>query len=65
MKNGAQGMSKIAKSTGEPAKRCTASRSLSPDAGLARSFGWTERRSIARNTRASSRACAVAPMRAA
>ena len=28
----------------------------SPEAGFARSLGWTERRSIARNTRASSRA---------
>ena len=64
-KKGAQGMSKTAKSTGEPASRCTASRSLSPEAGFDRSLASTARRRLARKTCESSRACTVAPIRAA
>ena len=51
MKTGAQGMSKTAKSTGEPVSFCTASRSLRPEAGFDRSLDSTERRRLARNTR--------------
>ena len=38
MKNGAQGMSKTAKSTGEPMSFWTDSRSLRPEAGFERSL---------------------------
>ena len=65
MNSGAQGMSNTANSTGDPASRCTASRSFIPDAGRDRSLASTERRSVARNTRLSSRLCTVAPTRAA
>ena len=65
MKNGAQGMSKTANSTGEAVSRCTASRSFRPEAGFERSLDSTARRRLARKTRASSRAWNVAPMRAA
>ena len=58
-------MSKIAKSTGEPVSFCTASTSRRPEAGLERSLDSTERRRLARNTRASSRDWKVLPTRAA
>ena len=65
MKIGVQGMSKSAKSTGEAMKRCTASRSRSPDQGRPRSPEVSARARPASKTRASSRLWKRAPSRAA
>ena len=65
MKIGVQGMSKIAKSTGEDMKRCTDSRSRRPDQGRPRSPDISARVSPESKTFASRRVWNSAPIRAA